>query len=134
VNHVIRIFGLSKKGCNQDLDEAMRRSTAKWKVAVGHHTMRSVSDHGDTAELLQLLLPVLKVTGSTFTLQEAAGHIIDSNFQTAPHQQLILCDYLFHAYVLYVCSGQWHRLLHQRARPLPGAHQQPGQVSVRYSL
>jgi hypothetical protein len=34
----------------QDLDEAMKRSTAKWKIAVGHHTMRSVSDHGDTAD------------------------------------------------------------------------------------
>ncbi|WVZ57949.1 hypothetical protein U9M48_008277 [Paspalum notatum var. saurae] len=34
-----------------------------WKVAVGHHTMRSVSAHGDTQELLQLLLPVLKDNG-----------------------------------------------------------------------
>jgi tartrate-resistant acid phosphatase type 5 len=39
----------------------MKKSTAKWKIAVGHHTIRSVSDHGDTKELLQLLLPVLKV-------------------------------------------------------------------------
>jgi tartrate-resistant acid phosphatase type 5 len=46
----------------QDLDEAMKKSTATWRVAVGHHTMRSVSDHGDTKELLQLLLPVLQVT------------------------------------------------------------------------
>jgi len=38
----------------------MKRSRATWKVAVGHHTMRSVSSHGDTQELLQLLLPVLK--------------------------------------------------------------------------
>lgn len=45
----------------QDLDGAIKRSTAAWKVAVGHHTMRSVSDHGDTKELLQLLLPVLQV-------------------------------------------------------------------------
>ncbi|CAN6288566.1 unnamed protein product [Urochloa humidicola] len=43
----------------KDLDVAMKRSRAKWKVAVGHHTMRSVSAHGDTQELLQLLLPVL---------------------------------------------------------------------------
>jgi tartrate-resistant acid phosphatase type 5 len=40
----------------------MKKSTAKWKIAVGHHTMRSVSHHGDTEELLQLLLPILKVT------------------------------------------------------------------------
>jgi hypothetical protein len=45
----------------QDLDEAMQKSTAMWKIVVGHHTMRSVSDHGDTKELLKLLLPVLKV-------------------------------------------------------------------------
>lgn len=38
----------------------MKRSRARWKVAVGHHTMRSVSAHGDTQELLQLLLPVLR--------------------------------------------------------------------------
>ncbi|GJN30838.1 hypothetical protein PR202_gb19176 [Eleusine coracana subsp. coracana] len=29
-----------------DLDEAMKKSTAKWKIAVGHHTMRTVSHHG----------------------------------------------------------------------------------------
>ncbi|XP_062205551.1 purple acid phosphatase 4-like [Phragmites australis] len=44
----------------KDLDAAMKRSRARWKVAVGHHTMRSVSAHGDTQELLQLLLPVFK--------------------------------------------------------------------------
>ena len=46
----------------QDLDVAMKKSTARWKIVVGHHTMRSVSEHGDTEELLKLLLPVLKVT------------------------------------------------------------------------
>ena len=40
----------------------MKKSTARWKIVVGHHTMRSVSEHGDTEELLELLLPVLKVT------------------------------------------------------------------------
>jgi len=55
----------------KDLDEAMKKSTAKWKIAVGHHTMRSVSDHGDTKELLQLLLPVLKVNGIDFYIN---GH------------------------------------------------------------
>jgi tartrate-resistant acid phosphatase type 5 len=45
----------------QDLDEAMKKSSARWKIVVGHHTMRSVSEHGDTEELLKLLLPVLKV-------------------------------------------------------------------------
>uniref|UniRef100_A0A453IJE7 Calcineurin-like phosphoesterase domain-containing protein n=1 Tax=Aegilops tauschii subsp. strangulata TaxID=200361 RepID=A0A453IJE7_AEGTS len=56
---------------DQDLDEAMKKSTAKWKIAIGHHTIRSVSDHGDTKELLQLLLPVLKVNGIDFYIN---GH------------------------------------------------------------
>ncbi|KAL6649565.1 hypothetical protein ACP70R_013789 [Stipagrostis hirtigluma subsp. patula] len=55
----------------KDLDEAMKKSTAKWKIAVGHHTMRSVSDHGDTKELVQLLLPVLKENGIDFYIN---GH------------------------------------------------------------
>jgi tartrate-resistant acid phosphatase type 5 len=45
----------------QDLDDALKKSTARWKIAIGHHTMRNVSEHGDTKELLKLLLPVLKV-------------------------------------------------------------------------
>ncbi|KAJ1298060.1 hypothetical protein BS78_01G424300 [Paspalum vaginatum] len=55
----------------KDLDEAMKKSTAAWKIAVGHHTMRSVSDHGDTQELLQLLLPVLQDNGVDFYIN---GH------------------------------------------------------------
>ncbi|XP_010936863.1 purple acid phosphatase 3 [Elaeis guineensis] len=44
----------------KDLDKALKESSATWKIVVGHHTMRSVSDHGDTQELLTLLLPILK--------------------------------------------------------------------------
>ncbi|KAM0908618.1 hypothetical protein ACQ4PT_015318 [Festuca glaucescens] len=55
----------------KDLDEAMKKSTAKWKIAIGHHTMRSVSDHGETKELLQLLLPVLKDNAIDFYIN---GH------------------------------------------------------------
>jgi tartrate-resistant acid phosphatase type 5 len=55
----------------KDLDAAMKKSTAKWKIAVGHHTMRTVSHHGDTVELLQLLLPILKVNGIDFYIN---GH------------------------------------------------------------
>lgn len=55
----------------KDMDKEMKKSTAKWKIAIGHHTMRSVSDHGDTKELLQLLLPVLKVNGIDFYIN---GH------------------------------------------------------------
>ncbi|CAN6313458.1 unnamed protein product [Urochloa humidicola] len=55
----------------KDLDEAMKKSTAKWKIVIGHHTMRSVSHHGDTEELLQLLLPILKANGVDFYIN---GH------------------------------------------------------------
>ncbi|WOL11607.1 purple acid phosphatase 17-like [Canna indica] len=47
----------------KDLDIALKESTAPWKFVVGHHTIRSVSDHGDTAELSAFLLPVLKANG-----------------------------------------------------------------------
>ncbi|KAJ3678995.1 hypothetical protein LUZ61_021159 [Rhynchospora tenuis] len=50
----------------QDLNNALQASSANWKIVVGHHTMRSVSEHGDTAELLQYLLPVLKKNGVDF--------------------------------------------------------------------
>ncbi|ONM07943.1 Purple acid phosphatase 3 [Zea mays] len=55
----------------KDMDVAMKRSTARWKIVVGHHTMRSVSEHGDTEELLELLLPVLKDNGVDFYIN---GH------------------------------------------------------------
>ncbi|PQP95430.1 purple acid phosphatase 17 [Prunus yedoensis var. nudiflora] len=44
----------------QDLKVALNKSTAKWKIVVGHHAIRSVGHHGDTPELISLLLPVLK--------------------------------------------------------------------------
>ncbi|KAJ8510353.1 hypothetical protein OPV22_000787 [Ensete ventricosum] len=47
----------------KDLDAALKASTAPWKIVVGHHAMRSASHHGDTAELLSLLLPILKANG-----------------------------------------------------------------------
>uniref|UniRef100_J3N0M1 Purple acid phosphatase n=1 Tax=Oryza brachyantha TaxID=4533 RepID=J3N0M1_ORYBR len=55
----------------KDVDDAMKKSTATWKIAVGHHTMRSVSAHGDTQELLELLLPVLKENDVDFYIN---GH------------------------------------------------------------
>ncbi|KAK8941307.1 Purple acid phosphatase 17 [Platanthera zijinensis] len=47
----------------KDLDAALKESRAPWKFVVGHHTMRSVSEHGDTVELLDELLPILKENG-----------------------------------------------------------------------
>jgi tartrate-resistant acid phosphatase type 5 len=45
----------------QDLDVALRKSTAKWKFVVGHHAIRSIGHHGDTPELKSHLLPILQV-------------------------------------------------------------------------
>ena len=45
----------------QELDSALGASTATWKIVVGHHTIRSVSEHGDTVELVDMLLPMLEV-------------------------------------------------------------------------
>lgn len=44
----------------QDVDTALRDSTAKWKIVVGHHTIRSAGHHGDTVELVDQLLPILQ--------------------------------------------------------------------------
>jgi hypothetical protein len=84
----------------QDLDEAMKKSTARWKIVVGHHTMRSVSEHGDTEELLKLLLPVLKVTFPKLPQ-------LVSTFRKV-HNNSVFVKFSHH-------SGQWHRLLHQWA-------------------
>lgn len=46
----------------QDVDLALKHSNAKWKIVVGHHTIRSVGHHGDTEELVKELLPILEVT------------------------------------------------------------------------
>ncbi|PKA52207.1 Purple acid phosphatase 17 [Apostasia shenzhenica] len=47
----------------QDLDWALKDSRAPWKFVIGHHTIRSVSEHGDTEELVEMLLPILKENG-----------------------------------------------------------------------
>lgn len=49
---------------HQDVDSALKQSTATWKIVVGHHAIRSVSEHGDTEELIEQLLPILKVCSS----------------------------------------------------------------------
>ncbi|KZV14231.1 purple acid phosphatase 1 [Dorcoceras hygrometricum] len=43
-----------------DLESALVESTAKWKIVVGHHTIRSAGIHGNTHELVQKLLPILE--------------------------------------------------------------------------
>jgi hypothetical protein len=49
----------------QDLKLALSESSAKWKIVVGHHSIRSIGHHGDTKELVSKLLPILKVNTIT---------------------------------------------------------------------
>ncbi|XP_068658522.1 purple acid phosphatase 17-like [Aristolochia californica] len=44
----------------KELDLALKESSASWKIVVGHHAIRSIGHHGDTEELVEQLLPVLK--------------------------------------------------------------------------
>lgn len=74
---------------SQDLDSALKESPAKWKFVVGHHAIRSVSIHGDTKELVELLLPILKVTTvvnlvNLTIIQSIQSLILEQFFQTMP--------------------------------------------------
>jgi tartrate-resistant acid phosphatase type 5 len=41
------------------LEKELSASTADWKIVVGHHTIRSCGPHGDSAELVRDVLPLL---------------------------------------------------------------------------
>ncbi|KAK7359509.1 hypothetical protein VNO77_01470 [Canavalia gladiata] len=43
----------------KDVDSALAQSKAKWKMVVGHHTIKSAGHHGNTQELEELLIPIL---------------------------------------------------------------------------
>ncbi|XP_021742334.1 purple acid phosphatase 8-like [Chenopodium quinoa] len=44
----------------QDVDEALKKSSAKWKFVIGHHPVFSAGHHGNTEELVAQLLPILE--------------------------------------------------------------------------
>jgi tartrate-resistant acid phosphatase type 5 len=46
----------------KNLTSALETSNAKWKIVVGHHTMRCVGKHGETQELFAQMLPILEVS------------------------------------------------------------------------
>lgn len=50
----------------KDVESAVKASTAKWKIVVGHHAIRSISHHGDTQELIKHLLPILRANSVDF--------------------------------------------------------------------
>uniref|UniRef100_A0A1J3JTU8 Purple acid phosphatase n=1 Tax=Noccaea caerulescens TaxID=107243 RepID=A0A1J3JTU8_NOCCA len=43
-----------------DVDVALQESVAKWKIVVGHHTIKSAGHHGITKELEKQVLPILE--------------------------------------------------------------------------
>lgn len=55
----------------KELDSALKESTARWKIVIGHHAVRSVGHHGDTPELVQRLLPILQANNIDFYMN---GH------------------------------------------------------------
>ncbi|OMO60825.1 hypothetical protein CCACVL1_23855 [Corchorus capsularis] len=68
----------------KDVDAALKKSTATWKIVVGHHTIKSAGHHGVTEELVKQLVPILEdnsvdmyINGHDHCLE----HIIDSKSQ-----------------------------------------------------
>ncbi|CAA2975988.1 Hypothetical predicted protein, partial [Olea europaea subsp. europaea] len=44
----------------KDLESTLRKSHAKWKIVIGHHTIRSGRIHGDSEVLVKRFLPILQ--------------------------------------------------------------------------
>ncbi|OAY32190.1 purple acid phosphatase 17 isoform X2 [Manihot esculenta] len=66
----------------KDLELALRDSYAKWKIVIGHHAIRSIGHHGDTQELVDKLLPVLRANNVDFYMNghdHCLEHISDTN-------------------------------------------------------
>ncbi|XP_028805499.1 purple acid phosphatase 17-like [Neltuma alba] len=70
------------KSLLKDVELVLRESTAKWKIVVGHHAIRSVGHHGDTKELIKLLLPILRANNVDFYMNghdHCLEHISDAH-------------------------------------------------------
>ncbi|MCL7022895.1 hypothetical protein MKW94_010858 [Papaver nudicaule] len=64
----------------EDLQTALKESNAKWKIVVGHHTMRTAGHHRDTEEIVEQMLPILEennvdlyINGHDHCLQHITG-------------------------------------------------------------
>ncbi|KAH7280541.1 hypothetical protein KP509_36G001800 [Ceratopteris richardii] len=73
-----------------ELREGLNTSSATWKIVVGHHTIRSVGNHGDYAELVEKLLPILEefkvnayINGHDHNLQHILRQDSTVNFFTS---------------------------------------------------
>lgn len=74
----------------KNLTEALEASTATWKLVVGHHTMFSYGPHGNTPELIEKILPILKannidmyINGHDHSLQHIKREDSDIHFVTS---------------------------------------------------
>ncbi|KAF3438303.1 hypothetical protein FNV43_RR21065 [Rhamnella rubrinervis] len=68
----------------KDVELAVRESSAKWKIVVGHHAIKSVGHHGDTQELIDQLLPILQANDVDFYMNghdHCLEHISDKESQ-----------------------------------------------------
>lgn len=66
----------------KEVESTLKESTAKWKIVVGHHAIRSVGHHGDTKELTKWLLPILQANNVDFYINghdHCLEHISDSD-------------------------------------------------------
>ncbi|XP_022775710.1 purple acid phosphatase 7-like isoform X1 [Durio zibethinus] len=68
----------------KDMDEALKKSNAQWKIVVGHHTIKSAGNHGVTEELVEQLVPILEANTVDMYINghdHCLEHIIESNSQ-----------------------------------------------------
>lgn len=63
------------------LESELKRSTAQWKVVVGHHMIRSHGAYGDQSFMLELIKPLLDKYGVQLYLN---GHDHDIQYLKAP--------------------------------------------------
>jgi len=62
------------------IDRTLAQSRADWKIVMGHHPIYSGGEHGDTPELIERFLPLLKRHGVSVYLN---GHDHDLQHQEA---------------------------------------------------
>jgi tartrate-resistant acid phosphatase type 5 len=70
----VQFFALDTEGLSLRqlmwLEDALEKSTARWKVVYAHHPVYSAGEHGDNPELIEKLLPVLRGRADVYL----AGH------------------------------------------------------------
>ncbi|KAI4373186.1 hypothetical protein MLD38_011342 [Melastoma candidum] len=55
----------------KELDWTLKASSGPWKIVVGHHPIKTAGEHGVTEELVQRMLPILKINNVDFYIN---GH------------------------------------------------------------